>query len=239
MLLYYIRHGDPIYDPDSLTPLGLRQAEAVGKRLARAGIDRVFASTSNRAILTAKPLCEMAKKEMTLLDFCNENYTWMEFTYVSKDGARRWIFDDGDMELRRLLASESMERLGNEWYRHPDLPQGRFKEGLERVNRETDAFLETLGYRHDRAQRAYESIAPNEEKIALFAHQGFGLAFLSSVLDIPYPTFSTHANMTHTGVSVIEFGTGKFAVPRLLTLSSEAHLFAEGLPMKYNNYIPY
>ena len=33
MLLFYIRHGDPVYDPDSLTPLGLKQAEAVAKRL--------------------------------------------------------------------------------------------------------------------------------------------------------------------------------------------------------------
>ena len=29
MLLYIVRHGDPIYQPDSLTPLGERQAEAI------------------------------------------------------------------------------------------------------------------------------------------------------------------------------------------------------------------
>ena len=29
MLFYYVRHGDPIYTPDSLTELGHRQAEAV------------------------------------------------------------------------------------------------------------------------------------------------------------------------------------------------------------------
>ena len=42
MLFFYIRHGDPIYDPDSLTPLGLRQAEAVAKRLALYGLVAVF-----------------------------------------------------------------------------------------------------------------------------------------------------------------------------------------------------
>ena len=31
MKLYLVRHGDPIYNPDSLTPLGERQAEAVSK----------------------------------------------------------------------------------------------------------------------------------------------------------------------------------------------------------------
>ena len=33
MIFFYVRHGDPIYNPDSLTPLGERQAEAVAKRL--------------------------------------------------------------------------------------------------------------------------------------------------------------------------------------------------------------
>ena len=53
MLFFYIRHGDPTYHPDELTPLGKRQAEAIAKRLALYGIDRIFASTSNRAIQTA------------------------------------------------------------------------------------------------------------------------------------------------------------------------------------------
>ena len=35
MLLFYLRHGDPIYSPDSLTALGERQAEALGRRLAQ------------------------------------------------------------------------------------------------------------------------------------------------------------------------------------------------------------
>ena len=42
MLLYFIRHGDPVYNPDSLTDLGKRQAEAVGRRLALYGIDRLI-----------------------------------------------------------------------------------------------------------------------------------------------------------------------------------------------------
>ena len=41
MLFFLIRHGDPIYDPDSLTPLGHRQAEALAKRLSLYGLDEV------------------------------------------------------------------------------------------------------------------------------------------------------------------------------------------------------
>ena len=45
MLFFYIRHGDPIYDPDSLTLLGEEQAKALAKRLALyAGIDNPLAA---------------------------------------------------------------------------------------------------------------------------------------------------------------------------------------------------
>lgn len=29
MILFYVRHGDPVYNHDSLTPLGRRQAESL------------------------------------------------------------------------------------------------------------------------------------------------------------------------------------------------------------------
>ena len=44
MLFFYVRHGDPIYNPNQLTPLGKRQAEAVAKRLAMHGIDEIYVS---------------------------------------------------------------------------------------------------------------------------------------------------------------------------------------------------
>jgi broad specificity phosphatase PhoE len=74
MLLFYVRHGDPIYDPDMLTPLGERQAESVARRMALFGIDEVYSSTSDRAMQTARPLCEILKKELKTLDFLNEKY---------------------------------------------------------------------------------------------------------------------------------------------------------------------
>ena len=59
MLLYIIRHADPIYNPDSLTELGHKQAEALAKRLAVNGLDRVYSSPNMRAQMTAKPACEL------------------------------------------------------------------------------------------------------------------------------------------------------------------------------------
>ena len=49
MLLYIIRHGDPNYNPDSLTERGKLQAAALAKRLARYGVDRIYSSPLKRA----------------------------------------------------------------------------------------------------------------------------------------------------------------------------------------------
>ena len=104
----------------------------------------------------------------------------------------------------------------------------------------TDELLLSLGYEHERYTGKYRIVTPNDRRVALFAHQGFGLAFLSALLDIPYPMISTHFDMCHTGITAIEFRNGgEYSIPRVLTLSSEAHIFKEGLPLKYNNGLRY
>ena len=68
MLLFYLRHGDPIYNPDSLTPLGMRQADAPEKQLSLYGPDKMLTSSSHRAVLTAQPMCELPDMTPTALD---------------------------------------------------------------------------------------------------------------------------------------------------------------------------
>ena len=55
MLLYLVRHGDPIYETDSLTERGKLQAESVGKRMQKIGIDQIYSSSMGRAMETAAP----------------------------------------------------------------------------------------------------------------------------------------------------------------------------------------
>ena len=76
---------------------------------------------------------------------------------------------------------------------------------------------------------------PNDDRVAVFAHQGVGLIFLSALLDIPYPQMSTHFDMSHTGITVIHFKGDGIVIPRVLQLSNDSHLFAAGLPTAYHN----
>ncbi|MBR2460762.1 MAG: histidine phosphatase family protein [Clostridia bacterium] len=236
MLLYYIRHGDPIYNPDSLTPLGNEQARALGKRLATYGIDEIYSSDSVRAMQTAQPTCDLLKKEKVLLPWANEGRAWEQLTVVREDGRRTWCFHT--QSCVELFNSPEVLAMGEAWYDHPCFADTSFKQGIERIDREADGFLLSLGYRHDRVNHRYEAVTPNDKRIALFAHQGFGLAFLGSILDVPYPYFATHFDLSHSSMSVINFsGTGDWIYPKALQLSNDSHLYRDGLLTGYNNGI--
>jgi len=236
MLFFYVRHGDPIYNPDSLTELGKRQADAVAKRLSLFGIDKIFASTSTRAIQTAEPTAALTKKEIVQLDFCNECYAWDDFTCKNENGGISWPFYNN--RCRKAFVSPEMKKLGENWFDHPEFAEerDRFKNGIERVNKGVDELFLSLDYEHDRENGCYKSLKENNhDRVALFAHQGFGAAFMSSVLDIPYPQYCSHFDMCHTGVTVIEFSEGDgVVIPRVLMVSNDSHLFKESLPMHYN-----
>lgn len=236
MLFFYIRHGDPIYDPDSLTPLGHLQAQALAKRLARFGIDEIYASTSTRAQQTALPTAQLLNKEIISMDWCSEKYAFDELRVkVGEDDKFAWAFQQE--EYRRLFVSEEVRSMGSNWINHPKL--SKFEKGIKRISDETNAFFAKFGYVHDADNGCYYYDGEEDNRrIALFAHQGFGLAFLSCVLDIPYPEFCTRFDVCHSSMTVIEFQANKgIVVPKVLELSNDSHIYAEGLPTKYNHKV--
>ena len=237
MIFYYIRHGDPIYKPDGLTPLGFEQAEALKYRLCRNGLDKIYASSSNRAILTAKTTAELLKKEIETLDWCNEKYAYDELGLKNDEGFYSWCYNHA--HIKKLFRSQEIRNLGENWYDHKAFEGTKLKEGMLRIRNNADEFMLSLGYRNNRQEGFYIEETPNNDRVALFAHEGFGIAFLSALLNIPYPLFSTHFTMCHTGVTVIEFkaeadGT---VFPKVLTYSNEAHLYEKRVPLVYNTKI--
>ncbi len=236
MLLYYIRHGDPIYNPDSLTEKGEAQAQALSKRLCLTGLDKIYASTSNRAYQTALPTANALGLEVERVDFANESHAHKYFAVPCEDGKRRWAF--GQKKFKDLFISKEVYALGDEWYTHPELCGCGFGDGVNFFTREIDGFMRMLGYEHDRDTHTYRSLRENNDKVALFAHEGMGGIFLSLLLDIPYPLFVTHTQLGHTGVCVIEFDPkGDEIIPRMLQFSNDSHLYKEGIPTMHYNRI--
>ena len=241
MLFYYIRHGEPLGVPDySLTPLGREQAKALAKRLCLFGIDRVFASPTLRTMQTAQPICDLLGKEITPCDWADEGIVWNEFTVPHPKYGHTWAFFDP--KYLEIFSSPEVRALGERWYEHPELAGLNFKAGVERVNAAVDEFFLSLGFRHDRENARYEVVGEhlNRDRVALFAHQGFGMSFFSSMLDIPYPMFCTHFDFSHSSMSVINFEPrGKYVYPHVLQTANDSHLYREGILTGYHNIIKF
>ena len=237
MLFFYIRHGDPIYNPDSLTPLGERQAEALSKRFSIYGLDEIYSSPSVRAKQTAQPTCEVLKKEPIILDWCCESKAWAQMTVEYEPGKLTWGYSH--QPTKELFVSPEVSALRDKWYTHPAFEGTKFAEGVARVEGEVDKLMLSLGYRHDRERGGYIVERPNDNRVALFAHEGFGMSFFSAVLGIPYNEFCTRFGIGFTGMTVIYFeNTNGLCIPKVLQHSNDSHLYREGLGIKYHNRIP-
>ena len=244
MLLYYIRHGDPVYEPDGLTELGKKQAEALSKRLCILGFDEIYCSTSKRAMDTAAPTCEKLNIKPVLLDWTNECHAWRDLVVKAPDGnGMTWVWNHPD--YIKAFNSEEVKKLGFEWFRHEYFKGYDFERGITRIERETDRFMLSLGYEHIRKISGYKIVRQSEKRIALFAHQGFGMAFFASLMDIPYPYFSTHFDFGRSSVTVINFDNEKvnsdsgekYVFPKILQLSNDSHLYKENVLTGYQNVI--
>ena len=234
MLLYIVRHGDPIYVTDSLTEKGKLQAEAVGKRIHAAGVQQIYSSPMGRAKDTAAPACRLLGLEMQIEEWAHEvgPERLTEFPYVVK---------------------KSISMIPNFYYREKggiDLPFDRSYEcqGFNDTEMETATkyivdngreFLERLGYKEENG--VYRILRQNEDRVALFCHSVMARAWISHLLHITIHLMWAGFYYTHTGVTVLQFENHAegFTAPRCLCYSDVSHLYAEGLELNYDNKIPF
>lgn len=234
MFLYIIRHGEPDYATDTLTERGKIQAEAVGKRLFEAGIDRVFSSPLGRAQETAAPLCRLAGLECNIEEWAREIDVERMMTPIP-DGEPKSIslvqntyFRDGDSI--NVDYPHQFEAVG--------IRDSEMREVCTELVKNGDEFLLRLGYK--REGNNYRIERENNERVALFCHGALGRAWIASLLHIPLHIMWASFNYTHTGVTVLEFRNNPngLTAPKCLVYSDLSHIYAEmgAENMTYNNH---
>ena len=119
----------------------------------------------------------------------------------------------------------------------PGFRESGMKTASERIVAGGRAFLERLGYREDGG--VYRILQPSEEKVALFCHTVMGRLWLSHLLHIPVHLMWSGFQVTHTGVTVLEFRNRENGVtaPRCLCFSDMSHLYADGLDLRHDGRI--
>ena len=200
MNLYFVRHGYPDYDNDSLTEEGKRQAEETSKVLSKISFEKIFCSPLGRAKLTAEYTAKKLNMEPVVLPWTSENLAASQIGVFDEKGVFNWIFWV-DKTKQKMI-----EKQGDpNWYLDPIFKES-VKEGVDRINKELDAWLLSLGLEHDREKKIYKKVGKTPENIALFAHGGMATLFMSSILDMNYAEFVSHFYVHETcGVTHIHF----------------------------------
>lgn len=235
MLLYVIRHADPTYDPDALTPKGKRQAEALGKRLAVHGLDRIYSSPMIRAQQTAQPTCELLGLTPTILNWTSEALAAEYFGFHDPARNNRWCWSFCADPV--AYKTEEYISLGSKWYEAYPFCEIKAKEGYELIGKESDAFMESLGYKREGLR--YKILNHTEERVAVFCHYGFGTTWLSHLLGINPLEFWSTFSINHSGVTIINFPNNPkgYTIPQVFALSDTSHFYGDGLPLQMTNEI--
>lgn len=233
MILYIVRHGEPIYGPDTLTELGRKQAQALVRRFEKSGLDRIFSSPMGRARETAQPTADALGLPVKIEPWTRE--IWPELAPVMDDGKRSFVID---LPADILRSPENRDHYAD-WYNMPAMERIEGKQVMNRVVRHSDDFLRRLGYRRVQ-DGVYECEKPNDEKVAVFCHAGFGITWMTHLLGVPPHVIWSSFYMTHTGVTVVNFeqNPSGLVTPRCLCWSDMSHLLDTDLPYSYNNRLP-
>lgn len=222
MILYIIRHGKPNYEKDCLTELGWKQAEAVGRRMAKVGLDRIYASPMGRAQETAMPACRLLGLECHTENWAHEIGDERMTTYP--DGVRKSV---SLLQNTYLRENGNMDLGYDRAYECPGMSDTEMKKAVSYIEENGKEFLERLGYKEENG--VYRIIRPNDDKVALFCHAAFGRAWLSVLLHIPINIMWSSFDYELTGVTKLEFKNNENGItaPKAFCFSDTSHLYAE------------
>ena len=221
MRLLIIRHGDPDYEHNDLTPAGRTEAELLVPRLQREEITEFYSSPLGRAKATARPALEALGRTAAEYDWLREfsipilrpdkngAYSFVPWDWLPAD----WLQDPRllDRELWRENEIMAAEDVG-----------GRY----DRVTAEFDKLLEAHGYR--RNGLLYDAVRPNSETLAFFCHFGLGCVLLSHLMNCSPMVLWQGMCMPPSSVTTVytEERRPGTAVFRTLSMGDISHLYA-------------
>lgn len=225
MRLYVIRHADPDYPNNTITAFGHKEAEALSHRMEALRPDRIHSSPIPRAYITAEYTAKRLGMEIHTEPWTRE-LDWV-LEHPSQGRTSVW-----DVHGEYLRGGDPAHLTHEAWDRSPHLQGRELRPAFEKLQEESDEFLERLGYK--REGTLYRPVRPNRDKVALFCHNGFGLAFLAHLLHIPIPLMWSGFWLPPTSVTTIllDERTQDWAVPRCIGMGDVSHLHAAGLPVQ-------
>ena len=232
MRILLIRHAEPDYSIDSLTPKGHVEAELLSRRLVRYDIRDFYMSPLGRAK-------ETARYTLKKIGRTGEVLPWLKEFGGS--------FRDPETGMRRIIAWDVKPRIWTEfpgvmdsrtWFDAPVFDDGDVREVWHETTEGVDCLLGKYGYVKDGP--VWRCVGNTDFTIALFCHFGISMAILGYLTDIS-PMILWHriiclpSSLTEIVTEERIYGEVSF---RLVKLGDLSHLESAGEPASTAGLFP-
>ena len=176
MRLIIIRHAEPDYEHDTITPKGRREAEILADHLSEIKADSVYVSPLGRARATAAPYLEKTGKTATVIDWLEEvpNRIDRPDDDTKKNIVWDWLPQDWTKEADFYDI--------NKWAKDERLADGEVLEKYKEITDGFDALLKDHGY--VRKGNIYLAERANTDTLLFFCHFGLQCVLLSRLFNI-------------------------------------------------------
>ena len=227
MKLIIVRHGDPDYSIDSLTPKGWKEAELLVPRLTKLPAEGYYCSPLGRAKDTASLTMKALGKEVQILDWLEEFTPRINRpdNKVKRKIAWDWLPQDWMIEPKYYDKDA--------WMTTEIMTEAGVPEAYEKVVAGLDGLLAEHGY--DREGLWYRAREANNDTLILFCHFGLECVLLSHLLNIsPMQLWhGTCAAPTSVTTVVTEERREGIASWRMSSFGDISHLYAGDEPAAF------
>ncbi len=216
MRIIIIRHGDPDYENNTLTPRGFEEVKALGKKYSAKDFDEIYCSPLERAKLTAEAVIK-GEKEIKICDWLKE-FEYPIYLDNSSEKMFCWDFKPS------FFAKNSDFNDNSTYLDNKYLKTGNVKEYYQNVVEQFDEILKKKGYQ--RKDGYYKVLDANRETIVFFCHFVLMSVLLSHLFNLPYVALSQYMCCPPSGVTILvseerEKGIAQF---RMLRYGDISHL---------------
>ncbi|MBE5759307.1 MAG: histidine phosphatase family protein [Clostridiales bacterium] len=220
MKLIFIRHAEPDYSIDSLTPRGWEEADFLADRVEKIPADAYYCSPLGRAKDTAKESMRRLGKEYTVLEWLREFPAQVIDQYTGK---RRnpWDFYPNDWTHEdAYYGSET-------WYTTELMREGNVEAAFRNIADGLDSLLLENGYR--REGRLYRVEKGNTKTLVFFCHMAMQMAAVAHLTGLPALPIWQGFFVAPTGITMLETEERQegYASFRCRMMGDISHLYAK------------